>query len=338
MNKPNNIYIGLANLGNTCFLNSCLQVLKHIDEFHTILENKIEKIKCNGLIDCVFTKEYYELNKMMSSNVRGVISPNRFVNILQLIAKDKNELDFTEWNQNDISDILFFMMTCFHKSICRKTNFKINGKIENTMDNLAKQCYTVLQDFYSEEYSEILELFYGIQYTTISSIDGSRQYSIKPEIYMTVDLPIVKNKTIYECLEEYMKNEELKDENAWFNEKTGKKEDITKSIRFWSFPNILIFILKRYTQTGSRKLAHKIDFPFHLDLSKYVSGYNPNSYVYDLFGIGNHSGGLSGGHYTSYVKTHNDVWIHCNDTIVENVNNPDKMISPKAYCLFYRKK
>ena len=46
-----------------------------------------------------------------------------------------------------------------------------------------------------------------------------------------------------------------------------------------------------------------VDFPLNnLDLSKYVVGYDKNSFKYDLYGICNHSGGSAGGHYTAYVK------------------------------------
>jgi ubiquitin C-terminal hydrolase len=82
-----------------------------------------------------------------------------------------------------------------------------------------------------------------------------------------------------------------------------------------------------------------ISFPLEdLNLSKYVIGYKKESYVYDLYGICNHSGNVYGGHYTACVKNANGKWYHFNDTIVTEVTNLNDLITPKAYCLFYRKK
>jgi ubiquitin C-terminal hydrolase len=82
-----------------------------------------------------------------------------------------------------------------------------------------------------------------------------------------------------------------------------------------------------------------IDFPLdNLDLSNYVIGYKKNSYIYELYGICNHSGSAFGGHYTCYVKNANGKWYHFNDTNVVEVSLVDAIISAKAYVLFYRKK
>jgi hypothetical protein len=69
-----------------------------------------------------------------------------------------------------------------------------------------------------------------------------------------------------------------------------------------------------------------------------VIGYKKESYVYDLYGICNHSGNVHGGHYTAFIKNANDEWYHFNDTLVNKVNDKNELITPKAYCLFYRKK
>ena len=81
-----------------------------------------------------------------------------------------------------------------------------------------------------------------------------------------------------------------------------------------------------------------LDFPLeNLDLTKYIVGYDKESYKYDLYGICNHSGGLLGGHYTASVKSKSGKWHEYNDSNVRKISEGE-LISPKAYCFFYRKK
>jgi ubiquitin C-terminal hydrolase len=113
---------------------------------------------------------------------------------------------------------------------------------------------------------------------------------------------------------------------------------VNKEIQFWNLPNVLIISLKRFSN-GIEKLNHLVDFPLeNLDLSKYVIGYKNKSFVYDLFGICNHCGTIMGGHYTSFVRNADNLWLHYNDSSVEKIENVTSIISPMAYCLFYRKK
>ena len=70
----------------------------------------------------------------------------------------------------------------------------------------------------------------------------------------------------------------------------------------------------------------------------YVVGYDKESYIYDLYGICNHSGGVFGGHYTASIKNANDKWYNFNDATVTHISDESKLVSPQAYCFFYRKK
>ena len=79
-------------------------------------------------------------------------------------------------------------------------------------------------------------------------------------------------------------------------------------------------------------------FPIdELDLSNYVIGYKKETYKYELYGVCNHSGGVMGGHYTSYIKNANGKWYLFNDRAVNEVKQ-ESVVSQKAYVLFYRKK
>ena len=61
----------------------------------------------------------------------------------------------------------------------------------------------------------------------------------------------------------------------------------------------------------------------------------------NLFGedelvIINHQGGAMGGHYTANVRTAKGQWMCFNDMSVKSVD-ASKVITPSAYCLFFRK-
>ena len=331
---------GLTNLGNTCFLNSSMQALSHTYELNDVFaSSKFNKALQNASSENNLVTEWINLRNIIWSQ-DGVVSPNRFVYNVQEVAKIKDRDIFTGWAQNDLPEFLLFIIECMHNTVARPVKMTINGNVKNPTDKLATACYKMLKTSYSTEYSEIMETFYGIYVSELSSKTGSKIHSVNPENYFILDLEIPKqNASLYDCFDAFTSYEMLEGDNAWFNEKTKKREDVRKRITFWNFPKILVITLKRFSADGGKKRQDLIDFPLtDLNLSTYVSGYNASQYVYDLYAICNHSGGTMGGHYTSFVKTKTDEWLHYNDTHVERRVNKNRLISPKAYCLFYRKR
>jgi ubiquitin carboxyl-terminal hydrolase 8 len=334
---------GLENLGNTCFLNSCMQVLNHAYELNHFLDSKTyERFLKQDLPDSNILIEWNDLRDVMWSG-NGVVSPNKFVHNVHKIAKIKGRDIFTGWVQNDMPEFLLFFMDCIHNSICRGVTMRVNGNAENGVDNMALKCYEMLQKTYSQEYSEIMAMFYGIYVSEITSKNDKTVHSMKPESYFILDLPVIDGNrmatNLYGCFELFTKTEVLEGDNAWFNETTGKKEDVNKQITFWNFPNIMVISMKRFSPDGTQKINALVDFPLEdLDLSKFARGYKKSSFKYDLFGVCNHMGGVMGGHYTAFVKNAENIWLHCNDTSVSIVEDPKTIVTPMAYCLFYRKK
>lgn len=338
---------GLANLGNTCYINSCMQILSHTYELNDFLDSvnykkKVKKMK--KVVDADILTEWDNLRKLLWSK-NCIISPNKFLKTIQQIAEIKGMDEFMGYDQNDMPEFLLFLIDCFHNSISREINMTVAGNIENDTDKVAVKCFEMIKKMYSKEYSEIWNLFYAIHISEIVSLENdATKLQMTPEPFFMLDLPIPENNkspTLIDCMNHYVKGEVLEGDNAWYNEETKQKENIRKKISFWSFPTILVIDLKRF---NSRNIKTQIlvSFPLdNLDLSEYVVGYKKNSYVYELYGVCNHSGGVLGGHYTSYVKNANGKWYHFNDTSVSEICiriESSTIVSPKAYTLFYRKK
>jgi len=331
---------GLANVGNTCFINSCVQIISHTYELNEILDKEIIIKKIKNIYDSALLIEWNNLRKMLWEN-NCVIAPNKFIKTIQKIAEKKQIDIFTGYSQNDVAEFLLFLIDCFHNSLSREIKMNISGNPENETDQLAIKCFNMIKNMYTKEYSEIWNIFYAVHVSEIISLETGEKIQQTPEPYFMIDLPIPqnnKNPTLIDCLNLYIEGEELTGENAWFNDVTKEKINIKKKICFWSFPNILVIDFKRFN-SRNQKNQILIDFPLdNLDLSNYVIGYKKTSYVYELYGICNHSGSAFGGHYTSYVKNANGKWYQFNDTNVIEVSSTESIISPKAYVLFYRKK
>ena len=327
---------GLANLGNTCYINSCFQVLSHC----YLLSNEFEDNNIiNDCEDAVLLREYLSLKDLMWKT-NCMIAPHRFLNYVQDISNKKGRDLFSGFAQNDLPEFLIFIIEVFHNSIKRQVDINVNGEAKNNLDRLALKCFNKIKQEHSNEYSVIIKLFYAVHVSSIKSIIDNSVLSNSCEVFCTLSLPIPNNKltcSIYDCFDLYTDHELLEGENAWFNENTNEKESILKNIMFWSLPTILIIDFKKFTN-DNRKINMLIDTPLeNLGLSKYIIGYDKNTYVYDLFGIINHSGGCLGGHYTSYVKNANNKWYDFNDTEVKEIQI-SKIISNKAYCYIYQKK
>jgi len=325
---------GLANLGNTCFMNSLLQVLIDIDDLKNIFLRNHRK---NNLF--YYFEELYYSSKISTNNV---LVPKDFHMQLQKCAKECNNKLFTGYDQNDCSELLMFLLDIFHKSIKREVIMTINGKSVNDTDDLAIKCYNMKKDTIENSYSEIYDLFYFVQVEQILDKNKKILNNI-PNWFCQLSLPLIfkeKNQisvTLDKCIDNYLDGFEYEDTLGYYDSEDEKNKKLIKIPKFWDLPKVLVIVLQRFSGTFNKNNI-LVDFPItNLDMSKYVIGYNNHKFTYDLIGICNHSGGIHGGHYTSYSKTNNQ-WYLYNDSNVSLVKNMNNLISNNAYCLFYKKK
>eukprot|EP00771_Trimastix_marina_P000793 gnl/Trimastix_PCT/1822.p1 GENE.gnl/Trimastix_PCT/1822~~gnl/Trimastix_PCT/1822.p1 ORF type:complete len:984 (+),score=295.40 gnl/Trimastix_PCT/1822:210-2954(+) len=149
--------------------------------------------------------------------------------------------------------------------------------------------------------------------------------------------------TIHDCLELFLKEEQLGENDPWYCNVCRELKQATKKFDLWRLPELIVIQLKRfsYTRYWRSKVDMNIDFPIEgLDFDPYLLPGSPDrgNAVYDLYAISNHSGSLGGGHYTAYVR--NDLtgkWYHMNDSSCSETD-ASRIGGPSAYMLFYRRR
>lgn len=317
---------GILNYGNTCYINSAIQSLSHTLELTDFFISKKyqEKIRSKEESNNTeFVNQWYRLiNGLWDDNC--TISPKSFFKILIKVCDEKDiDIGITENMQNDIQEFLILVLGVIHDALSEKNKFR--GL--RTLTGLELESEKSWKEFYSNDYSKIIDLFYGQILTEIKDNKTGKIYSnnFQPLCFIPLPIKAIDECSIYDCIDLYLEKEIL--DSHKINE--DETRIVSKQIRFYRLPKIIIFTLNRFNNMNI-KLNDNIEIPDVLDMTKYNNDIKTG---YELYSICNHYGGSGGGHYTSFCKNNNN-WYEFNDSSVKKLNTIDKS---NAYCLFYKK-
>ena len=331
--------VGIINLGNTCFINSCLQVLIHCPLFIYSFFNKHQLInKVNTPISYAF----FELCKDMMQIVDQ--KENRYIDISDF----KNEFGskhstFDGYLQNDSQEFCRVLLEDISTELNEARNKGVYRALTNSDTRKTKKMRDIEFDhnFSEREKSIVTDLFYAQLITTFICQCNHPTYSFQKILDFPLLLPKnISNINIYDLLKEYFRQEEIDFETKC--EKCQKKLKHKKEIKISRPPKILILSFQRIDLANQNQKKNEcvVTFPKILSMGNFIErgiGEDINP-VYELFAVINHQGTVDFGHYFSYVNFYQKGdWYEFNDSSVKYIGKNIESF-PYAYGLFYIKK
>ena len=310
---------GLANLGNTCYMNSALQCLSHLITFHPNNENFFHSCKRANEHSLIY--EWFKFQRQMWNN-----DNNNMINPIQLLRKfqkysHENKYYFNNFAQNDIDEFLTIFLDLLHQGIKREVIMKFDKNINDEADKINVKSNETWKRFYENDYSYIVENF-SSQLLSITSCTHCDYYASNHDPIRGISLEIKPNtKSIYDCLNEYTKKFQIDNKNKWKCDQCKNYVCPFKQTKLWNTSDILILLIKRYK--GDQKINTFIEYPFDLNMEDYNINFSSdknNNYSLQSFAI--HEGSLNGGHYYAICKNYlNNKWYQYNDTNVSELSN-----------------
>ncbi|CAD8057231.1 unnamed protein product [Paramecium primaurelia] len=287
--------IGMKNDSYYCYMHSGLQSLLSIADLNYFIIKYIQRISKQQLLDkkkqniVSFTKAYFDL----IDQIKASTVPIKINTIKTLIINQ-----FHPKNQHDCHEFLLYLL----------------GHIEDEILNFNKDNKSAYINF-------VEQIFKGkLQTNIICQLCKNKIKQVEP--FLTLSLAISQSKTLESCLDEFLKEETLKDYKC-----IKCQSSCVKSLQIVSIPQILVLHLKRFQFLPQCHKNNKaITYPIDI--------LNFGNKTYRLRAVIVHTGNLQSGHYFTFAKRYHQ-WFLFNDETVKAVTKK-QVLMQAAYILFYQ--
>jgi ubiquitin C-terminal hydrolase len=296
------------NIGNTCYLNSALQVLMHIEELHKIF-TITERLKESN-------SEYFEgrdtrFYECIKAIYKGYWEEDCLIRPIGIVRYLDNHSYFPMGEQSDSTEVLTCLIQKIHEIICMPIKqLAVTSKCK--LEALSNKEWNLhLED----KTSQLVDMFWGQYYSqNVCEECGTKTKRFETFHYFTLQAVIEGEEdpnspiTLDRLFENFRGKKKFDEDNKFKCDTCNKHVDnATNETSIWKLPNYLVIQLKRYYESGKHQLSkanRTITYPenfnphnIHSHNNKQLIGKKLN---YKLHSGVFHYGSLNGGHYNCF--------------------------------------
>ena len=360
--------VGLANLGNTCYLNSALQCLRHVPDLTVFFGKHSDSwIHQDEEKNSALCRAYKDLiAALWAGEGPSYLRPGVFLKSFRHSLKDTMFEHMIAPMPHDAHEAIMFLLDQLHEGMKRPLNI-------NVVAEEGSPVYGALmawKEKVAPEYSPIVDYFFGLMEISVTC-QGCNHVSCRYEAFnmLTGDFPDMKHDaTLEECIDKAFVSETIDEyecEKCSPAPRCSDHKDSTETVkgcepcssvekpkrhpgiiqrRIWRLPQNLIVVAKRFSFQGGRmkKCQANLKAETVQKFEKWFAPASPESSHradYALQSVVDHHGSGNGGHYTAQVKSPlTGLWDIYDDETVQQLRDGSRpQLGSMSYILFYRK-
>ena len=309
---------GLANYGNTCYMNSVMQSLIHTPPLaFALLTQDLDVLhgelggKPNATFDAVTAMQAF--TRASLTGTKPTNAPKEFNRNLKSFAKP-----LRQGRQEDAHEYLRFLLEALQQSC------------------LARASKSLKPDDPIRRTTFVQKMFGGKLRSRVTCHNcGHNSDTFDP--FMDLSLDLRKGITsLTDAFRAFVAKDHLTGSEKYKCDKCKRKVDATKQFTIDAAPPALTVHLKRFTMLGG-KMSRQIAFDESLNIAPYLS-VNRGPARYRLYAVVHHYGsGPNSGHYVASVRSPSGKWTRMDDSHVSEMGRSGPLNDQSAYILFYLK-
>ena len=293
--------VGIQNMGNTCYSNSTIQLLRACPEWNAYCISE-DFTKINNTTENKYKQvllAYQDILKSLWSAYRpAYVRPLGFVSEVRKAVKGTVYEMFGHPIPNDSHEFLVYLLDNFHEAL--KTESGINPKTESESEKMGVLAENGWQTFVSKNSSEIVRLFFGMYRKTIQCTNCNNK-SYQWEVFNSLKIPCEG-----ESFKEWIQNECKDSEIEGYRCDNCKGNYTAKLLtHIWRLPQNLFITLRRFNYDGRKNTT---PCPYDRETLNFQEFFAQESddqslnWSYELRGVSDHHGTHLGGHYTAQFR------------------------------------